>query len=126
MPTHCYFNNIKHENCRCVGMAPAAMTDTLVKSCEFTNCSQSSAKCAFDAEDGWDLMKDITFKDLVFNFNPNNHFLTCAGHNLIVDGQNNGYIYMGTYTFSCFNKLQKCIYYFTIYWKKYNSSPWSL
>ena len=87
VPTHCSFKNIEYENCRCVGMAPAAMKDMLIKSCEFTNCGQSSASCALDAEDGWDMMQDTTFKSLKFNKNPNNYFLTCAGHNLIIDGQ---------------------------------------
>lgn len=94
IPTHCSFKNINLSNCRCVGMASAAMKDLLFEACEFTNCGQSSAKCAFDAEDGWDMMQDITFKSMKFNTNPNNHFLTCAGHNFIVDGQQYGIIYM--------------------------------
>lgn len=94
VPTHCSFKNIEYKNCRCVGMAPAAMKDMLINSCEFTNCGQSGAKCAFDAEDGWDMMQDSTFKSLKFNKNPNNHFLTCAGHNLIIDGQENGKVYI--------------------------------
>ena len=94
VPTHCSFKNIEYENCRCVGMAPAAMKDMLIKSCEFTNCGQSSASCALDAEDGWDMMQDTTFKSLKFNKNPNNYFLTCAGHNLIIDGQQNGKVYI--------------------------------
>ena len=98
IPTHCSFKNINYENCRCVGMAPAAMNNMLVDSCEFTNCGQSGAKCAFDAEDGWDMMQDTTFKTLKFNNNPNNHFLTCAGHNFIIDGQVNGKIYIWSRT----------------------------
>ena len=94
IPTHCSFKNVKYENCRCVGMAPAAMKDMLVENCEFTNCGQSAAKCALDAEDGWDLMQDVTFKSLKFNANPNNYFLTCAGHNFIIDGQQNGKAYI--------------------------------
>lgn len=94
VPTHCSFKNVKYENCRCVGMAPAAMKDMLVENCEFTNCGQSAAKCAFDAEDGWDSMQDVTFKSLKFNANPNNHFLTCAGHNFIIDGQQTGRAYI--------------------------------
>ena len=73
IPTHCSFNNVKHENCRCVGMAPNAMKDMLMEACEFTNCGQSGAKCAFDAEDGWDMMQDITFKLLIFNKTPYNY-----------------------------------------------------
>ena len=94
IPTHCSFKNLKYENCRCVGMAPATMKDILVENCEFTNCGQSGAKCALDAEDGWDSMQDVTFKSLKFNANPNNYFLTCAGHNFVIDGQKNGKVYI--------------------------------
>lgn len=107
IPTHCSFKNVKYENCRCVGMAPAAMKDMLVENCEFTNCGQSGAKCALDAEDGWDSMQDVTFKSLKFNANPNNYFLTCAGHNFIVDGQQNGIIYMWERTKSSI--IRNCI-----------------
>lgn len=94
IPTHCSFKNLKYENCRCVGMANAAMKDMLIESCEFINNGQSSGKCALNAEDGWDMMQDVTFKNNKFNYNPNNHFLTCAGHNFIVDGQVGGQLYM--------------------------------
>lgn len=94
IPTHCSFKNIKLDNCRCVGMAQAAMKDMLVESCEFSKCGQSSAKCAYDAEDGWDMMQDVTFKALNFHDNPNNNFLTCAGHNFVVDGQVSGKMYI--------------------------------
>ena len=85
IPTHCSFNNINFDNCRCVGLAQSAMKDMLVESCEFTNCGQSSAKCAYDAEDGWDMMQDVTFRQLNFHDNPTNDFLTCAGHNFILE-----------------------------------------
>lgn len=94
VPTHCSFENIFHKNCRCVGMAPSAMKDMLIKGCSFINCGQSGAKCALDAEDGWDMMQDVSFELLNFNTNPNNNFLTCAGHNFIVDNQINGRIYI--------------------------------
>ena len=94
VPTHCSFKNIKHENCRCVGMAPAAMKDILINSCEFNNCGQSGAKCALDAEDGWDMMQDVLFKNLKFDGKGGSDFLTCAGHNLIIDGQSGGKVYM--------------------------------
>lgn len=94
IPTHCSFKSIMFDNCRCVGLAQSAMKDMLVYSCEFTKCGQSSAKCAYDAEDGWDMMQDVTFKALDFHDNPNNEFLTCAGHNFIVDNMINGDVYI--------------------------------
>ena len=92
IPTHCSFKNITFNNCRCVGMAQSAMKDMLVDKCDFSNCGQSSTRCAYDAEDGWDMMQDCTFKSLNFSNNPLNDFLTCAGHNFIIDGQIQGKI----------------------------------
>ena len=94
VPTHCAFKNVKHENVRCVGMAQSAMNDMLVENCEFTKCGYSGAFCAYDAEDGWDAMQDVTFKGLKFYGNGRNDFLTCAGHNFIIDGQLQGNIYI--------------------------------
>lgn len=92
IPTHCSFINNEYQNCRCIGMAPCAMKDFLFQNCSFNRCGQSAAKAALDAEDGWDLMQDCTFKSLEFYNNPNSDFLTCAGHNFIIDGQKNGKI----------------------------------
>ncbi|CAM2076849.1 MAG: MucBP domain-containing protein [uncultured Clostridium sp.] len=94
IPCHCNITNIEFNNIRAVGLAQSAMNDMLVSENSFTNCGQSSAKCAYDAEDGWDMMQDVTFKNNKFNYNPNNHFLTCAGHNFIIDGQEGGKIYI--------------------------------
>lgn len=94
IPTHCAFKNVKHENVRCVGMAQSAMNDMLVENCEFTKCGYSGAFCAYDAEDGWDAMQDVTFKGLKFYGNGRNDFLTCAGHNFIIDGQVQGNIHI--------------------------------
>lgn len=93
IPTHCSFKNIKFENTRCVGLAQAAMKDMLVENCEFTNCGQSSAKCAYDSEDGWDMMQDVTFRKLNFHDNPNNDFLTCAGHNFVIEDMIDGKVH---------------------------------
>ena len=90
VPTHCSFKNIKFENCRAVGLAQAHMKDMLVENCEFTKCGQVLAKCAYDAEDGWDMMQDVTLRGLNFYDNPNNDLLTCAGHNFIVEDIKDG------------------------------------
>lgn len=94
IPTHCSFKRIKHDNCRCVGMAPSAMNNMLFEDCEFTRSGQNSANCAFDAEDGWDMMQDVTFRRFNFYDNPNNEFLTCAGHNFILEDMINGKVYI--------------------------------
>jgi hypothetical protein len=84
-PYNCAFINVHHENIRCVGMVPSGFVNLLVEGNTFENCGSSSAKCAFDAEDGWDLMQDLTFRKNVFGKNPNNEFLTCAGHNFVME-----------------------------------------
>ena len=96
VPTHCEFRNLKIDNCRCVGMAQAQMKDFLVIDCEFTGSGQTSANCAYDAEDGWDGMQDCFFKNLNFHDNPANNFLTCAGHNFVIEDSpniNSTYLY---------------------------------
>lgn len=90
IPIHCSFKNIKFENCRAVGLAQSAMSNMLVENCEFINNGQTLAKCAYDAEDGWDMMQDTTFRKLNFHNNPNSEFLTCAGHNFVIEDMVNG------------------------------------
>lgn len=94
VPTHCSFKNIKFENCRAVGLAQSAMKDMLVENCEFINSGQTAAKCAYDAEDGWDMMQDVTLRSLNFHDNPNNELLTCAGHNFIIENMKDGKVYI--------------------------------
>lgn len=94
MPCHCNFNNIAFNNCRCVGLAQSAMNDMLVSNCNWTLNGQSGAFCAYDAEDGWDQMQDVTIRNCNFINNYRNDFLTCAGHNFIIDGQTSGKVTM--------------------------------
>ena len=93
VPCHCNFTNVSFYNCRCVGLAQAAMNDMLVDSCSWTLNGQSGAFCAYDAEDGWDQMQDVTFRKLNFYNNYINSFLTCAGHNFIIEDMVNGSLY---------------------------------
>lgn len=92
VPQKCVFKNIDYKNCRAIGMAQCAMQNFLVEDCSFINCGQTLAKCAYDAEDGWDLMQDVTFRGLNFKNNPNNDFLTCAGHNFVIEDMKAGKI----------------------------------
>ena len=84
-PVNCEFNKVKHINCRCVGCAPSAMESLRLIDCYFTNCGTSGAGCAFDSEDGWDMMHDFYMTGTVFENNPNNHWLTCGGHNFLLE-----------------------------------------
>ena len=101
-PYNCAFVNIKHENIRCVGMALSGFNNLLVEGCSFENCGQKLARCAFDAEDGWDMMQDLTFRNNFFGTNPSNEFLTCGGHNFVMENntmkayiweRTNGYVF---------------------------------
>lgn len=84
-PVNCEFNKVRHIDCRCVGCAPGAMESLRMIDCYFTNCGTSGAKCAFDSEDGWDMMHDFYMTGTVFENNPMNHWLTCAGHNFLLE-----------------------------------------
>lgn len=108
VPINCELKNLKLDNCRCIGIAPQAMNNMLFESCELINCGQSSAKCALDAEDGWDMMQDVTFRKLNFHDNPNNEFLTCAGHNFIIEEQSNGNLYIWERTKDLVIKNSNC------------------
>ena len=45
------------------------------------------AKCAWDAEDGWDMMHDLTIRNTKFipDSSNGNIYLNCAGHNFIAE-----------------------------------------
>ena len=93
MPWNCTYRNLVIERCRAVGMAPSAMRNMLIEGCDFSYSGETLATCAFDAEDGWDMMQDVTIRNNVFHDNPNNELLTCAGHNFIIEG-NRGQIFL--------------------------------
>ena len=85
VPVNCAFKKIRFERCRAVGLAQSAMRNMLVEDCEFTASGESLATCAYDAEDGWDMMQGVYIHRNRFFDNPRNEFLTCAGHNFIVE-----------------------------------------
>ena len=94
VPTHCEYRNLIIDNARCVGMAQGQMKDFLVKDCTISNSGQSSATCSYDAEDGWDGMQDAFFQNFNFISCPNNGYLTCAGHNFVIEDSNLYKLYM--------------------------------
>lgn len=92
-PINCAITDCTFDRCRCVGFAPCAMSNMLFDGNEFRFSGEAAARCAFDAEDGWDQMQDTTFTRNWFHDNPvNNSILTCAGHNFILE-RNRGDIY---------------------------------
>ena len=88
-PVNCELKNVRHVDCRCVGSAPSAMESLRMIDCYFTRCGSNAAKCAFDSEDGWDMMHDFYMTGTVFENNYINDWLTCAGHNFLLE--NNEY-----------------------------------
>ena len=89
IPVNCELKNVRYVDCRCVGCSVEAMESFRLIDCYFTRCGSNSAKCAFDAEDGWDMMHDFYMSGTVFENNYQNDWLTCAGHNFILE--NNEY-----------------------------------
>ncbi len=86
VPQNCVVKNCVFERCRAVGYAASAMKNMLFEGNEFMYSGETLAKCAFDAEDGWDQMQDVYFLRNWFHDNPvNNSILTCAGHNFILE-----------------------------------------
>ena len=94
VPTNSIVKNVLIDNARCVGMAPSQMNNLLFTDMEFTRNGQTGAFSAMDAEDGWDQMQDITFRNLDFHDNHRNDFLTCAGHNFIVENMIRGNLHI--------------------------------
>lgn len=93
VPWNSWYKDLFITNARCVGMAPAAMYNFKVENCTFTRSGESGAFCAFDAEDGWDMMQDVWLVRNKFFTNGRNDLLTCAGHNFIME-DNEGQIYL--------------------------------
>ena len=100
IPQNCAVRRCTFDRCRCVGYAASAMKNMLFEENLFTHSGEALAKCAFDAEDGWDMMQDVTFRGNRCVENPlNNSLLTCAGHNFVFE-RNKGSLYMWPRTFS--------------------------
>lgn len=96
-PVNCELKNVRHIDCRCVGCAPTSMESLRLIDCYFTRCGSNSAKCAFDSEDGWDMMHDFYMSGTVFENNYYNDWLTCAGHNFLLENNEyNGDMYFWT------------------------------
>ena len=100
IPRNCAVRRCTFDRCRCVGYAASAMKNMLFEDNLFTRSGEAAAKCAFDAEDGWDMMQDVTFRGNRCEENPvNNRLLTCAGHNFVFERNRCGlYFWPRTYS----------------------------
>lgn len=101
MPWNCTMRGITFDKCRAVGYAPAQMRNMLIENCTFTRSGENLARCAFDAEDGWDMMQDVTIRNNVFKDNPFNELLLCAGHNMVIEGNTGGVYLWGRVNSAC-------------------------
>ena len=98
-PINCGVTNCRFVRCRAVGYAMSQCRNFLMRENEFTECGETLAKCAFDAEDGGDGMQDVLFYKNDFHDNRNNELLTCAGHNFQLVG-NRAAVHFYARTFS--------------------------
>lgn len=99
IPWNCTVRKCRFVHCRVVGYAASAMRNFLFEGNEFTRSGEAITFCAFDAEDGADLMQDAHFVRNDFHDNPNNEFLTCAGHNFVLTGNRmNIHLHARTYS----------------------------
>ena len=85
IPQNCAFENLYIQNARAVGMAPSAMYNMKIANCTIVRSGETLAKCAFDAEDGWDMMQDVWIYRNRFVGNHHNGLLTCAGNNFVIE-----------------------------------------
>ena len=96
VPVNCAVVDCRFERCRAVGYAASAMKNMLFKGNEFCFNGEALAKCAFDAEDGWDQMQDVYFLENRCHDNPvNDSLLTCAGHNFVFERNRCGLYFWG-------------------------------
>ncbi len=92
LPWNCWYQDLFLLSARAVGIVPSGMYNFRVENCSFARSGENLARCAFDAEDGWDMMQDVWIVRNKFFKNPYNELLTCAGHNFIVE-DNEGHIH---------------------------------
>ena len=84
-PWNSWYENLFILQARCVGMAAAGMNNFKIANCSFVRSGESLATCAYDSEDGWDMMQDVWLYRNSFYKNPLNGLLTCAGHNFVIE-----------------------------------------
>ena len=114
IPRNCIIKNCTFDRARCVGYAASAMRNFFFEGNFITRSGESAAKCAFDAEDGWDMMQDTTFIGNKCSGNMlNNSLLTCCGHNFIFEKNECAIHFWGRTNSSCVrdNKLTTGSYY---------------
>lgn len=99
MPRNCRIVGCTFDHCRCVGYSGSAMKNQLFQDNLFVRSGEASAACAYDSEDGWDLMQDVTFRGNTWKDNPMNDMVTCAGHNFVLEN-NRCRLYMWDRTYS--------------------------
>lgn len=85
VPVNFEIKNCKFDDIRCVGFAPSAQESLRMIDCDVARSGYNAARCAFDAEDGWEMMHDFYMSGTNFHDNPNNDWLTCAGLNFLLE-----------------------------------------
>ncbi len=112
VPWNSWISDIFVISARCVGIVPAAMYNYKIENCTVVRSGENLAKCAFDAEDGWDMMQDVWIVRNKFYKNWLNELLTCAGHNFIFeDNEAALHLWSRTKGYVCRNNDFKRAYY---------------
>ena len=86
IPRNCVVAHGVYDRCRAVGHASAAMRGFLFLENAFRHPGEALETCAYDAEDGWDGMQDVLYLRNRFHDNNRSDFVTCAGHNFQLVG----------------------------------------
>ena len=85
VPENCFVRNCSFSWCRTCGLGEHAMYNWLMEGLSFDHCGDESCQCAYDAEDGWDLMQNATFRNIRCHDNPNGDFTICCGHDFVFE-----------------------------------------
>lgn len=85
LPENCIVRRCSFSWCRTCGLGEHAMYNWLMEDLAFDHCGDESCQCAYDAEDGWDLMQNATFRNIRCRDNPNGDFTICCGHDFVFE-----------------------------------------
>lgn len=106
-PRNCAVRQCVFDRVRAVGIVPSHSTRFQVVGNEFLRSGESLAKCAFDAEDGWECTHDLIVENNWFHDNPDGDLVACAGFNHRYVG-NRGSIYLYPRVNSSYVAHNKC------------------
>ena len=84
-PQDCVWRNVRYEYGRTQGLSIVDGFNMLFEDIEIARCGDESCRCASDAEDGWDGMQNMTYRNVRCHDNPNGDFTVCCGHSFVYE-----------------------------------------